>query len=259
MNDQARYTVMLPSGREGPYTQDDLRHLVESRKITPDDRVFDSALRKALSVRDLVPDAERLATSGTASTRVPKPHQRSASSTGSSAAIPQTAPPAPAPVTQQTEPAVPPIKNEPGIRIPPAATTKGGGGSPLNKLPVLIVLAIIAIGAVWLAAPFAKEVFQGDPPAPPPLEPAGSWGVKELSDLGGPWHLKISTSEIAITDPKGDVFKGTATIEQESPYHAIIHLKPAHKALGDALRLSSLSGGGALIVTWRGGSELIRE
>lgn len=247
MNDQVRYCVILPSGREGPFTVDDLRLMLAARKINADDRVFDTATRKAMSVCDLVPDHATLTDSG-ANPSIPAPITAAVAKPAAASSV-KTAVVADAGNIRK--------QSNKGFVMP--TTGAKDAAAPRSKVGLLIVTAIIAVIAMWLAAPYAKELASMDPPAPPELKADGKWTAKEISDLGGPWHFTIGDGQLTIIDPAGKSLQSAVTIDQESPYHAILHLKTPHKALGDSLRLSSLSGGGALIVTWRGGSELVRE
>ena len=103
MNDRARYCVMLPSGREGPFTVEELRHLVETRKINADDRIFDTATKKAQSVCDLVPDHLAL-TDSSLQPALPQP-------------VVEPAIPAPAPAPPVAVEAAPPAARKPGVWI----------------------------------------------------------------------------------------------------------------------------------------------
>lgn len=221
-DDPSVFCVALPMGTEGPYSRFELRQLVSTGRIKPDDRLMQEGIGHPLGVvADLIPDARELAS------RVEKDRRRSTSGEhraqrpGSSSEIRRYRD-----STTSTRPiseSVPVIKSNRDAAF-------------LNRRSSLIikVLTILIVGLSSLLI-MTTSLFDGTRSQ----SPITQWRVAKLGMLGGPWVFTLKEEGLDIQGPNGHVVSSKADVQREDDYHTVITITPPHPDLGSSVSISA--------------------
>ncbi len=219
-----RWQVALPTGTEGPYTASELRGLVMTGRVKPDDHLTDLDSRRSATVRDVVPDADTLAV-GTerirrrsgASGRQP------AASSGTGSDIRRLRTPLPG----MADPHAPPQVAQ--------AIVQATAPTPRRQRRRFLLIATLLFGLVALATIMA--VWPPAWPQDPGLQPYGAWQTGAIGKLPGSWLVVFAEDGVAITGADGKRFWSEASLSSVHLHEVQAVLGTPHPLLGDRLTL----------------------
>ena len=221
-DDSPKFCVALAFGTEGPYTCLELRQMLSTGRIKPDDRVIQEGLgHSAMTVADLIPDAREVATHVERVRRRSTSGEHRAQRTGSSSEIRR--------YRDSTDNATPISESIPVMRPRPDAIRLNRRAS----IVIIILTLLIAVLSVLLIA--ETGIFDGSRPQPSITR----WRIADLGKLGGPWTFTLNGSSLITEGPNGEIITSNADIQREDDYHTIITLSPAHPALGSSVTISA--------------------
>lgn len=223
-----RYLIALPTDTEGPYTVEELRNHLRTRRLNPSDRVICEGDKKSRLLSEIIPDAEALqvrtdsvvrrkATDGEGHSPETTPRSKNASDSQirryrtplNVPALPaeSIAPPTPKPVT---------------IAAPERKS---------NHLGVVVAALVCCVSFIlWQSGVF--DSYGGG-------HPGLRWRVTFQGGVGGPWTLILAEHDLTTISPTDQTLHFSVHQSFETGGRMRLNMEPPHPQLGKSISISS--------------------